>query len=788
MNLKSLKMLEYEKIISMLSKNAITEMGKLKCELLLPEKEYEVVKRIQNETSEAVSISLRIGTPPIIPISEFDGIIKKIKIGGVLIPKELLTTATILKSMREVRDFYNGIEHDNYEIINLYFDNLYSNMNVEREIFRCIKSDDELDDHASSELYSIRKQIRDAEAKIKDKLNGIIHDSETSKFLQDQVITFRNDRYVIPVKQEHRSEVKGLIHDSSASGSTIFIEPSIIFNINNEIKELKIKEELEIQRILALLTQMIDPIFEDIANGINNLTNIDFAFAKAKLSLELDAFEPKINRDGYINLKKARHPLIDKKAVVPIDVWLGKEFKSLIITGPNTGGKTVTLKTVGLFALMAQSGLHLPTKENSDIAVFENVYADIGDEQSIEQSLSTFSSHMKNVIDITNKVTENDLVLLDELGSGTDPVEGAALAMSILEFLKNTSCLTLATTHYSELKTYAMQTENVENASCEFDVETLRPTYRLLIGLPGRSNAFAISKKLGLSEEILEKANTFLTNESIKFEEILSKMESDRLSAEKEKEYAERLLREAKEEKTKVEKETKKLEDKKDEIIQKAKLEAREVLLDAKAEADEIIKDLTNLRKDKSKNINKAAEEARLKIKGSISNIQKDLAKPKKQSKNTINPKDIKVGMSVYVASIDSNATVISLPDKKDNVQIQSGIMKLSVHISGLEKIPEEKSAPKVKINAMIKSKARDIKTEINLIGMYVEEALAELEKYLDDAYLAGLKSVRVVHGKGSGQLRKGVQDYLRRNPHVSSFRLGMYGEGDSGVTIVELK
>ncbi|MBR3888094.1 MAG: endonuclease MutS2 [Clostridia bacterium] len=788
MNLKSFKMLEFQKIIAMLKKNAITSMGIEKCENLLPDNEIDKVRKLQRETTEAVSISLRVGMPPIIPVSDFTSIAQKIKIGGVLIPKELLNTATILKSMRELKDYYRDTEHEDLEILNLYLDNLYSNLNVEKEIFRCIKGEEEIDDHASTELYNIRRHMQDAESKIKDKLNNIIHASETSKFLQDQVVTFRNDRYVIPVKQEYKNEIKGLIHDSSASGSTIFIEPSAVFNINNEIKELKIKEELEIQRILALLTQMIDPIFEDILYGITNLGNIDFAFAKAKLSLELNCFEPKINDIGYINLKKARHPLIDKQSVVPIDIWLGKEYKSLIITGPNTGGKTVTLKTVGLFALMMQSGLHLPAMENSEMAVFENIYADIGDEQSIEQSLSTFSSHIKNVIEITNKVTKNDLVLLDELGSGTDPVEGAALAMSILEYLKEVSCLTMATTHYSELKTYAMNTANVENASCEFDVDTLRPTYKLLIGVPGRSNAFAISKKLGLSEEILDKANTFLSSESIKFEEILSKMESDRLTAEKEKEYATRLLKEAEEEKAKVEKESKKLEDKKEEIIHKARIEAREVLLDAKAEADEIIKDLTNLRKDKTKNVNKAAEEARQKIKGSIANIQKDLVKPQKQSKNTINPKDIKVGMTVYVASIDANATILSLPDRKENVQIQSGIMKLNVHVSGIEKIPEVKSAPKVKINSMIKSKAKDIETEIKLLGMTVQEAIVTLEKYLDDAYLAGLTSVRVVHGKGSGQLRKGVQDYLRKNPHVSSFRLGMYGEGDSGVTIVELK
>ncbi len=788
MNEKTLRMLEYNKILEKLQTNAITHLGKESAINLLPTTSINIVKKKLQETTEAVSMILRYGMAPIAPVLDFNEILNKVRIGGVLTIKSLLEVGSALKIMREVKEY--GREHSEEEniILNEYFYGLYSNLNVEKEIFRCIKSEDDLDDRASGELYNIRRHIAEAEAKVKEKLNNIIHSSETSKFLQDQVVTFRNGRYVIPVKQEHKSEVNGFIHDSSASGSTIFIEPTAVFNINNEIKDLKIKEQVEIERILALLTQMLDPILDDIENSIKALGYIDFVFAKARLSLDMNAFEPIINENNYINLKNARHPLIAKDIVVPIDVWIGKDYKTLVITGPNTGGKTVTLKTVGLLSLMAQSGIHIPASESSEVSVFENIYADIGDEQSIEQSLSTFSSHIKNVINITNNATSKDLVLVDELGSGTDPVEGAAIAMAVLEHLRELQITTIATTHYSELKTYAMQTSNVENASCEFNVETLKPTYKLLIGVPGRSNAFAISKKLGLSEKILDKANSYLSAEVIRFEDVLNKMELDRIKAKEQKEVADKLLIEAKLEREKVESETKKLELKKDEILQKARREARDLLLDAETEANEIIKELNNLKKNKTKNVGKSAEEARNQIKKSISEIQKDLVKPKKEIKNAINPNEIIVGMKVYVPSLDQEANIVSLPDKKGNVMIQSGIIKLSIHPSQLEKCKEADKKAQVKVNMIIKSKAKDISTEINLLGMTVDEATNSLEKYLDDAYLSGLNQVRVVHGKGSGALRKGVQDYLRKNPHVKSFRLGMYGEGDSGVTIVELK
>ena len=787
---KSLRMLEFEKIIQKLEKFAVTDLGKKKCEELRPVSELNQVKKMLSETSEASSLILKFGNAPVRKVIDYSILANKIRIGGVLSAGELLQTATLLKTMRELKQYFEVDEaEEQYPILNDYFEALYTNLNVEKEIERCIQGEEEIDDRASTELYQIRRHIADSESRIKDRLNDLIH-GNSAKYLQEPIITIRNDRYVIPVKAEYKGEVKGFIHDSSASGSTIFIEPSSVFTINNEIKELKIKEQQEIQRILALLTQMVDPISEDIEDSITHLANIDFAYAKANLALSMNAFEPHMSDNHVIHLKKAKHPLIDENVVVPIDVMIGKDFQTLVITGPNTGGKTVTLKTVGLLTLMAESGLHIPALESSELSVFENIYADIGDEQSIEQSLSTFSSHMKNVIAITNQVTSDDLVLMDELGSGTDPVEGAAIAMSVLEYLKEKKCLTLATTHYSELKTYAISEEGVENASCEFDVETLRPTYRLLIGVPGKSNAFAISKKLGLSEDILERANTFLSTESIKFEEILGDMEHDRMKAREQKENATKMLNDAILEKEKIEKEVKKLEDKKEDILLKARKEARDLLRDAEEEANEIIKELNQLKKNaKGKNVGKSAEEARNKLKQSISSVQKDLVKPKKEVTNAIAKNEIKQGMKAYLPSLDQEVVIISLPDKKDNVMVQAGIMKLSTHISQLEKL-EKASEEKVpaKVKSMVKSKALNISTEIMLLGKTVDEAVSELEKYLDDAYLAGIKQVRVVHGKGSGALRRGVTEYLRTNPHVSSFRLGMYGEGDSGVTIVELE
>ncbi len=779
-NQKTLNNLEYYKIIEILKNNCITFKGKELAQNLIPLCDIEKVKHLQQETSESYSYSLRKNNPPISPIPDLENITNKINIGSILSIEEILKVANTLKIFREVKEYFDEDDIDNINIINEYFENLYTNKNLENEIFRCIKSETDLDDHASPALYKIRKQIMDAEIKIKEKLNNIIHSSSTSKFLQDAVVTFRNGRYVIPVKQEYKNEINGLVHDSSSSGNTFFIEPTSVFNINNEIKELSIEEQKEIERILALLTQMISPLTDELILSSDMLGKIDFAFAKAKLSFNMNAFEPKLNNKRYINLKKARHPLLNEKTVVPIDVWLGEKFNSLIITGPNTGGKTVTLKTVGLLTLMAQSGLHIPANESSEISVFNNVYSDIGDEQSIEQSLSTFSSHMTNVVNITNNVTNNDLVLLDELGSGTDPVEGSALARAILCYLHDCDCRTIATTHYSELKTFAIQTDGMENASCEFDFEKLTPTYKLLIGVPGRSNAFLISKKLGLSDKILEEANKYINEETVKFEDILTTIEQDKRTIKEQKELSDKMLNEAKLLKESAQKMESDIKNKKTEILNDAKIKARDLLLDAEEEANKIIKDLIEIKSKSPKNQFKKAEENRQKIKKSISEVQKDLLVPKTVVTNSLKQNEIIKGMEAYIPSIDQNVVIVSLPDKNGNLQVQSGLMKLNIHISNLEKIKDKTKSKKINTTNKVNKKSQNISTEINLLGMTVDEATSTLEKYIDDAYLSGLHEIRIVHGKGTGLLRKGVQEYLKSNVHIKSFRLGMYGEGDS--------
>jgi len=802
-NEKVLKNLEFDKIREKLIHQCITYIGKDIAASLAPSSSFNEINKMQQETSEACSLTLRKNAPPISPIHPIDNMINKINIGSILSIHELLKIGTCLKIIREVKEYFKEENDSNnpYENLSEYFNLLYTNKNLENEILRCIKSENEIDDRASTELYKIRKKILDAESKIKEKLNAMIHSSSTSKFLQDSVVTFRDGRYVIPVKQEYKNEINGLVHDSSASGSTIFIEPTVVFNINNEIKELHIEEQKEIERILALLTQMISPLTNEMKIAIQNIGKIDFAFAKAKLAFDMEAFEPKINTNGYIHLKKARHPLLidtmrngelsssSSKNVVPIDIWLGKEFNTLVITGPNTGGKTVTLKTVGLLTLMMQAGLHIPAAESSEMAIFEHVYSDIGDEQSIEQSLSTFSSHMVNIVSITENITNQDLVLLDELCSGTDPVEGSALARSILSYLHDFDCRTIATTHYSELKTFAMQQEGMENASCEFDFEKLTPTYKLLIGVPGRSNAFLISKKLGLSDYILSNANEYLSEETVKFEDILTNMEQDKKTIQHQKELSDKMLLEAKMLKESAEKLNNEMMNKKNEILNKAKIEARDLLIDAEEEANKIIKDLIEIKSKSSKDQYKQAEENRQKIKKSISDIQKDLLLPSKSNTtNSISIKEIKKGLKVYIPSLDQEATLISLPDKNGNVTIQSGIMKLNLHYSNIEKIKEKKENKIKSVVTKTSNKTSTVTTEINLLGMTVDEAVSVLEKFLDDAYLSGLHEVRIVHGKGTGLLRKGVQNYLRSNPYVENFRLGMYGEGDSGVTIAEIK
>ena len=789
MNKKTLNTLEYHKIKNQLKKYSVTYLGNEKIDELIPSTNILEIKKMQKETSEAANYILQHNNIPLAPISDITEIIKKIDLGIILNPHELLQINDNLRTSRNLKTtFTSATDEHTFPIIAEYFNTLYTNLNLEKEITRCIKSDDSIDNHASPKLYKIRKKITDTESTIKEKLNNIIHSQSTSKYLQDSVVTFRNNRYVIPVKQEYKNEIAGFIHDSSSSGNTIFIEPTIIFNLNNEIKELQIKEQLEIERILSLLTQMISPLTNFITSNMAQIKNIDFAFAKAKYSLSLNAYEPLFNQEKHINLKNARHPLIPSNSVVPINIWLGKDFNSLIITGPNTGGKTVALKTVGIISLMAQSGMHIPANENSTLCIFKNIHTDIGDEQSIEQSLSTFSSHMKNLVEITNSVKEADLVLLDELGSGTDPVEGSAIAMSILQFLHSKNCLTISTTHYSELKTFAIQTQGIENACCEFNIETLQPTYKLLIGIPGKSNAFAISKKLGLSETILKTATEFLSAENIKFEDILANIEQDKRKAEEDRELSKKMLDNASKTKQIIDKEKETLDKKKDEILIKAKQEARDILIDAEEQANQIIKKLTNLKTSTDVNKNKEAEEYRAKIKKSISELQKDLIIPNKEIKNNLTEKDIKIGTSIYIPSLDQKATILTTPDKKGNIIVQSGIVKLTIHISQIELIKEQEKKSNITITSLVKNKSQNISTEINLIGLTTDIAIETLEKYLDDAYLSNLAIVRIVHGKGTGTLRQAIHKYLKKNPHVENFRLGTYGEGDSGVTIAELK
>ncbi len=808
--------LEFYKIKNILETYAITGLGKARVQKLEPSTNSLEIKTWQAETTEATIYLLKQHDIPLSPIQDISAILKKISIGGILTIHELLLVGDVLRVSRRLKSsFRNGsIDSSTMPILSSYFENIYINQKVEEEFNRCIKNEDELDDRASQTLYQIRKDIKEAESKIKEKLTSILHTS--AKYLQDTVVTIRNNRYVIPVKQEYKAEISGLVHDSSATGNTIFIEPTAVFQTNNEIQELKSKEQQEIERILGLLTAMLSPITEELAMGMMQIEKIDFAFAKGKYSLSLQAFEPSfceptvsskiqkenthfatmqspINTNGtYGNLKKARHPLIDPSKVVPIDIWFGKDFQLLIITGPNTGGKTVTLKTVGLLSLMAQSGLHIPASEGSTLPIFQNIYTDIGDEQSIEQSLSTFSAHLTNLVYIINHVTPNDLVLIDEIGSGTDPVEGAALAMAILEFFHQMNAITIATTHYSELKTFAIKTPGIENASCEFDVESLQPTYRLLIGVPGKSNAFAISKKLGLKQDILTRASTFLSKETIKFEDVLSDMERNRRKAKEEREMSKQLLQEATLVNETAKNEKEKITKQKEEILNKARKQARDLLLDADEEAKEILRDLTNLKSKKEEHAGKLAEQKRLQLKKSIQEIQQNLMEQNNGSsplpQNTLSVQELTIGMNVYLPSLEQEATVCKLPDKNGNVIVQAGIVKLTVPVSKLEKTKQITKKSNIAIQSKVRNKAQEITTEIKLLGMTVDEALPALEKYLDDAYLSGIAMVRVVHGKGTGALRKSVQDYLKRNPHVKSFRLGVYGEGDSGVTIVEMK
>ena len=791
---RTLRILEFVKIKEKLISLCSSELGKELAAALLPQTQPEEVERMLKETTDAVDFILRRGSPPLGGIHDIRDTLRRVELGTAINPGELLRVADTLRAARNLKNYASEADPRADESGNHVRDLIASvtpNKRIEDSINAAIISDEEISDNASSTLASIRKRIREEQESLKDKLNSMIHSSKYQKFMQESIVTIREDRYVIPVKAEYRNEIPGLVHDSSASGATVYIEPMAVVEANNNIKQLRIKEQLEIERILQELTGEVAGIIEPLKANMTLFAQLDFVFAKAKLSLDLKCVCPKLNREKRINIKKGRHPLLDSKTVVPIDLWIGERFTTLVITGPNTGGKTVTLKTVGLFTLMVQSGLHVPAAEGTEMSVFDNVFADIGDEQSIEQSLSTFSSHMRNIVEILSRADDMSLVLFDELGAGTDPTEGAALAMSILENLHGRGAITIATTHYSELKVYALTTDGVENACCEFDVETLRPTYRLLIGVPGKSNAFAISKRLGLSDDILDRAREFLSGEEIQFEDVLMTIERNRRESEQERLQAESLRLEIEKLKKELEEQKYKLSSQREKLLREAREEARRILLDARKDAGDILEEMKQAAKlQDEKERRRAAEEAKAKLRGSIGKIEESLAEGLFRRKGFVKPpENLKPGDSVLILDLNQKGTVITPPDKDGEALVQAGIMKINVHVTNLKLIDEQSyEIQRTGSSSIGVSKAMNISPRMDIRGMNVEEAIIILGKYLDDAALAGLSEVTIVHGKGTGALRSGVHQYLKTNHHVKSFRLGQYGEGEAGVTIVTLK
>ncbi len=792
MNEKTLRVLEFEKITDKLKGLTTSELGKELVEELVPQTDLNTIEKMLTETNDGVGCIVRRGSPPLGGIHDIRPSLKRLDLGGILNPGELLKIGGVLRAARRLKGYVNDKLDENKEnVVNELISCLESNQRLEQKIDMCIISEEEIADNASPALNTIRRQIKDQQASIKDKLNDLIRSSKYQKYIQESVVTLRGDRYVIPVKQEHKNDIPGLVHDSSSSGATLFIEPMGVVEANNTIKQLKIKEQAEIERILAELSQDASLILPQLNANMSIMGRLDFIFAKAKLATDLNCICPRINREGKIVIKKGRHPLLDPKTVVPIDFWIGDKFSSLIVTGPNTGGKTVSLKTVGLFTLMMQSGLLVPANEGTEMSVFERIYADIGDEQSIEQSLSTFSSHMKNIVEILKNVNGKSLVLFDELGAGTDPTEGAALAMSILECLHQIGATTLATTHYAELKVYALSTQGVENASCEFDVETLRPTYKLLIGVPGKSNAFAISKRLGLTDDIIERSKEFLSQEDIRFEDILLSIEKNRSEAEKEKMRAESYRLEAERLKKDLEEQKSRLAAQKENELRKAKEEAKRILMDSKRQAEELVSEMKRLAKEQEEaEVRRQTEELRQKLNKSISSLDDSLVESIMPKKGLVKPpKNLKPGDSVLIVNLNQKGTVLSAPDKNGECQVQAGIIKINVHISNLKLIDEQKQQlQRTGIGKIGVSKAQNMSSEIDLRGMLLDEAIDVVDKYLDDASIAGLGEVTLIHGKGTGALRAGLQQHLKHNPHIKSFRLGKLGEGESGVTVVEIK
>lgn len=787
MNKKTFRILEFDKIIEQLAALADSEPGKRLCLRLTPKSDPEKIRLMQKQTSDALARLLRGGSTSFGSNKDIGFITKHLSIGGSLNSEELLLLAGLLENVARVKQYDRS--EDQTDSLSELFNALEPLTNLSTEVRRCILGPDEFADDASPALKDIRRKINHTQDKIHSQLNSMVNGSLRT-YLMDAVITMRGDRYCLPVKAEYKSHVPGMVHDQSSTGSTFFIEPAAIVDLNNKLKELAIAEKEEISKILLTLSAEFMPYAETIGENARLMTRLDFIFAKGRLALEQNATEPDFSDNTCIHIRKGRHPLLNKKTVVPIDIYLGEGFDQLIITGPNTGGKTVSLKTVGLLSLMAQSGLHIPALDRSKMRIFKNVFADIGDEQSIEQSLSTFSSHMTNIVSILQHADSDSLCLFDELCSGTDPTEGAALAISILTRLHKQHVFTMATTHYSELKLYALSADGVENASCEFDVETLSPTYRLLIGIPGKSNAFAISQKLGLSADIIGHAKEQLSNEDQHFEDVLANLEKNRLTIEKEQAEIDAYKKEITELKEQLQKKQEKTDAARERILKEANEEARDILQKAKDVADETIR---NFHKYGNATPMKEMEKQRQKVGKEVARKNAKLSiQPQAKPAGTLTAKDLTLGQKVKVHSLGVEGYVTSLPDGKGNLFVQCGIIKSKVNIRDLSLSREEEITIPTRLRSQsskIKmSKSLSVSTEINLLGMTCDEAISALDKYLDDAYVAHLPSVRIVHGKGTGALRKAVSDHLRRQSYIKSFRLGEFGEGDAGVTIAEFK
>lgn len=785
---RSLRVLEFGKIRAMLSAFALTEMGKKKCAELIPYETASEIERSLDETEEALVILTYLGRHPLIEFSDVSLPLSLASKGSTLSPRALLDVKRFLMAVSIAKAALARNERENTPVLTARAGALVSYHAIEEEIDTAILSEDEIADRASPALFGIRRSIRQANERVREKLSSYLRQSNLSKYLQDGIITMRNDRYVLPVKAEYRSSVPGIVHDQSVTGATLFIEPVAVVEINNQIRELQVQEKQEIERILYELSQLIAPEANTMQMDLEILTELDFIFAKGALAREQFAVRPKINENGYINIVRGRHPLLDPKTVVPLTLWMGKDFTSLIITGPNTGGKTVTLKTVGLFTLMAMAGLHVPADIGTELSVFTQVYADIGDEQSIEQSLSTFSSHMTNIVSIMNTVTYSDLALFDELGAGTDPTEGAALAQAILSKLLSIKARTLATTHYSELKVFALSTKGVENASVEFDVETLSPTYRLSIGVPGKSNAFEISRRLGLSEAVIDDAKRLLSNETVKFEDVIANAEYHRQIAERERMLAEEAKQETVRQRDEAEKLRKEIEEKREIYMRRAREDAKRVLENAKRESEAVLSELKQLKKNGGSLQEHEAQAMRKRLEKGVDELREGLgAKLDAPAVGAL--KSVQVGQSVEIPSLEAHGTVLSEADNKGEVQVQVGIMKMKVHISRL-RLPAEERAKKKTTSVRHDTNAAtmQVKLECDVRGMNLEEALISVDQYLAQAVMASYNTVYIIHGKGTGILRKGIQQHLKTCPVVKEYRIGKYGEGEDGVTVVSLK